>query len=98
MSAGGSTIYELCAAGVPFVCFSYAENQEALAEYIGANEIAKSAGAWHKDDRACREEIGRQFEELCADTALRQRISAMERKLIDGRGAERLAWILARKE
>lgn len=98
VSAGGSTMYELCAAGVPFVCFSYAENQEALVEYIGANEIAKSAGAWHKDDRACREEIGRQFGELCADTALRQRISAIERKLIDGRGAERLAWILARKE
>lgn len=48
VTAGGTTIYELAVLGVPFVCFSYAENQEALTEWLGAQQIAGYAGAWHR--------------------------------------------------
>lgn len=44
VTAGGTTIYELSVLGVPFVCFSYAENQEGLTEWLGKQEIAGYAG------------------------------------------------------
>ena len=47
VTAGGTTIYELAAIGVPFLCFSYAENQEALTAYIGRENIAGYCGAYH---------------------------------------------------
>lgn len=98
VSAGGSTVYELCAVGVPLICFSYAENQEALAEYVGAGKIAANAGAWHRDSSVCRENIRSKFRELCANYELRRSFSENQKNLIDGRGAERLAWILAGRD
>lgn len=94
ITAGGSTVYELAAVGVPFICFSYAENQEALVEYIGRENAAASAGAWHRDAAATLERIGSHFEKLCGDAELRRLYSDRERSLIDGRGADRLAEIL----
>ncbi len=94
VSAGGSTLYELAAVGVPFVCFSYAENQEALVEYLGRTQAALSAGAWHRDASEVSVRLRQQFDRLCADRALRQQYSERERRLVDGRGAYRLAGVL----
>lgn len=91
LTAGGSTVYELAAVGVPFICFSYAENQEALTEYIGEKKIAGYAGAWHLDEEAAAGETARLFEQFCGDGALRRQCSAAERALVDGDGARRLA-------
>ena len=94
ITAGGSTVYEFASVGVPFICFSYAENQEALVEYIGRKNVAASAGAWHRDVVSTLEHMGSLFTNLCGDTALRRQYSDRERRLIDGQGAERLAEIL----
>ena len=94
ITAGGSTIYELAAVGVPFVCFSYAENQEALVEYIGRAQTGGSAGAWHVDPAKCRKRIKEIYGNLCRDRELRRQYGARERTLTDGQGALRLAKIL----
>ena len=91
VSAGGSTLYELAAVGVPFICFSYAENQEALAEYMGKEHVAGYAGAWHLDRPCALRRMAELFSELCGDRALREQYFERERGLIDGRGAYRLA-------
>ena len=91
VTAGGSTIYELAALGVPFICFSYAENQEALTEYVGRKGIAGFAGAWHKGREETLEAVGRLFEELTASFELRAAYGEAGRRLTDGRGARRLA-------
>lgn len=91
VSAGGSTLYELAAVGVPFICFSYAENQEALVEYIGQTGSAGCAGAWHRDAAGTKERMRILFGQLCDSLPLRQQYSGRERRLIDGRGADRLA-------
>lgn len=91
VTAGGSTIYELAALGVPFLCFSYADNQEALVDYVGARGIALSAGPWHRDSGGTLERIGRQFQLLAADGRKREECSRRGMALTDGRGAERLA-------
>lgn len=94
VSAGGTTVYELAALGVPFICFSYAENQEKLTEYIGSHHIAGFAGAWHRDKTGTLKNICGLFRELAASQEMRSRFHSSERALIDGRGAERIAGML----
>ncbi|MBR1701064.1 MAG: UDP-2,4-diacetamido-2,4,6-trideoxy-beta-L-altropyranose hydrolase [Lachnospiraceae bacterium] len=96
ITAGGSTVYELAAVGIPFLCFSYAENQEALAESIGRTGSGGFAGAWHKDRDACTEKIAMLFKQLCKSKELREEYSVCERRLTDGQGAGRLADILVK--
>lgn len=91
VTAGGSTVYELSALGVPFVCFSCAENQEALVDYIGSRQIAVSAGAWHREPEQTLERIGKLFEELAGNPKLREACRYREMALVDGNGAQRLA-------
>lgn len=94
VTAGGTTVYELSAIGVPFVCFSYAENQEKLTEYIGSNGLAGFGGAYHKNDVHTLKNISLQIHILQNDTFFRRKYSTQERKLVDGEGASRIAKLL----
>ena len=96
LTAGGSTVYELAALGVPFICFSCAENQEALVDYIGSNQIACSAGAWHREPDQTLERIGELFGKLAEDAKQREACRSREMAMVDGKGAERLAEELLR--
>ncbi len=96
VTAGGTTIYELSAIGVPFICFSYAENQEKLTEYIGKRKIAGYGGAFHKEPELTLSSIREQIIELTEDIHLRCKYSNAEHELADGRGAARIAEILRR--
>lgn len=91
VTAGGSTVYELASLGVPLICFSCAENQEPLTEYIDLHNIAGFAGAFHKNPEAAAERMGSLFRELVSDEDLRRQYHYNEKKLVDGHGAERLA-------
>ncbi len=95
VTAGGSTVYELAALGVPFVCFSYAENQEKITEYLQREGIAPSAGAYHKNPGAVLERLAEQVILLAEDAGKRMDCSRRGRGLTDGLGAGRLAGILA---
>lgn len=91
VTAGGTTIYELASVGVPFLCFSYAKNQEALTEYIGKKEIAGFLGAYHLHKEVVLENLRQLFARFCDDYDLRKVCSQKEREMIDGKGAGRLA-------
>lgn len=91
VTAGGSTVYELAALGIPFICFSCAENQEMLTDYIRQNGIAQEAGAWHKDAAKTLERLAEMFGHLARDQKLRLDISAQAKHMIDCKGALRLA-------
>lgn len=94
VTAGGTTIYELSVLGVPFVCFSYAENQERLTAWIGSRSIAGYAGAWHHEPETVRKAIGSWCLAAFRREELRAQCYEAERQLIDGRGAARIAQIL----
>lgn len=94
VSAGGTTVYELAALGVPFICFSYAANQEKLTEYIGDHHIAGFGGPWHRDEKGTLENICGLFRELAASREMRSRFHRNGRALIDGQGAGRIACVL----
>lgn len=95
VTAGGTTIYELAAIGVPFLCFSYAENQEALTEYIGREQIAGYCGAYHLDKEGTLGRMKELAAAVSADSGLRRRMYEKEKEMIDGKGAGRIARILA---
>lgn len=94
VTAGGTTVYELCALGVPFVCFSCAENQEALTAYAGRREIGLYAGEFHRDSDGTLARIAGLARRAGADSALRRSMSAAAKALVDGQGAGRLAAVL----
>ncbi len=50
VSAGGTTLFELCASKIPIVCFSFAENQEEFVKEMGKRKIMLCAGDARKDN------------------------------------------------
>lgn len=90
ITAGGSTVYELCAVGTPFVAFAYATNQELLVQYLKDHNIAKSAGMWHRDREAAMGGIQEAFADLLS-CERRRFYSEREHGVVDGLGAVRLA-------
>ena len=91
ISAGGTTVYELCAVGVPTVCFSYAENQNKLVAYMGEKGICESAGEYHVTPQETIERIVDAVERYVDSLQMRQSAYEKERYLIDGEGAARIA-------
>ena len=91
ISAGGTTVYELCAVGVPTVCFSYAENQNGLVAYMGDKGVCESAGQYHVSPKETLEKIADAVEKYVDSVQMRRSAYEKERYLIDGLGASRLA-------
>lgn len=94
ITAGGTTVYELCAIGVPFICFSYAENQEALTAYAGQQGIGWDAGKYHHDPLKTLDRIAELTRRAQQELTLRRSMSFQAGKLVDGGGARRLAQVL----
>lgn len=94
VTAGGTTVYELCAGGLPSVLLTIADNQKRAAEKFSASGIIPYAGDVRTDmEGVC----GRVADEIraCMDDPERllQRRDRM-RRVIDGHGGERLAQLL----
>jgi UDP-2,4-diacetamido-2,4,6-trideoxy-beta-L-altropyranose hydrolase len=82
VSAAGSTLCELCAVGVPTICFTTAANQIPNAERLAAQHAVLYA----KD-----KQFEAPIETLIADYPRRRTLSANMRQIIDGHGAIRIA-------
>ena len=91
VSAAGSTLYELCAVGVPIICFSFVDNQELMVETFVKKGIVAYGGHYSKEKENLMDEVADNIYRLQRDLELRRRVTAQERKLVDGRGAIRIA-------
>lgn len=95
VSAGGTTLYELCACNTPTVCFSFADNQYEFAKRMEKEELMLYAG-----DPRFNGNIGGNIVncliKMKNDFKLVVRNKDNMRKLIDGNGASRIADILLR--
>lgn len=103
ISAAGTTLYELCAAGVPTLAFSMADNQELFAKQMAAagavtylgdirnpevlEKLEKNVASWLSERGAAEEQ------KRSADRALllRQQESVRMHALTDGLGSRRIA-------
>lgn len=102
ITAGGSTMYELCAVGVPILCFSFVDNQELIVETFAGKGLVAYGGNYLKEKEAFAGNVTEALAALAGSFEARQSYSSRERQLVDGKGAHRLAEALcewaARKE
>jgi len=93
VSAGGSTCWELCRMGVPFLVLVLAENQRRIADTLDAEQVARQLG-WGRH-LGETDFIGA-LQSLRDNGAARMRCSRAGRALVDGQGCARVVDALAR--
>lgn len=86
VSAGGSTLYELAAAGTPTLALLQADNQIQGAEALHEKGAIINLG---KGDQVQTDRISESIAELINDFELRKRMSTTGQKLVDGKGVQR---------
>ncbi len=94
VSAAGVTIYELCAAGVPAIIYTMADNQQKNAEFFMKNGLMEYAG-----DLRCDPVVERILVLLQGrhqDLRYRRELSESMKNAVDGKGAWRIAEELCR--
>jgi len=91
LSAGGTTLYELCACGVPTISFSFADNQVPNTVCFDQKGIIQYAGDIRDRQSEVFKNIDSFLHELMLDSTLRREKSMRMHMLIDGKGAQRLA-------
>lgn len=90
VSAGGTTIYELCAVGTPTICVSSAQNQRGLVTEMNNRGLMIYAGDVTSDKEKTIENIRKEIIMLANDYKERCRLSACMREFVDGSGADRI--------
>ena len=93
ISAAGTTIYELCAAGVPTLAFSMADNQELFAKRMAAAGAVTYLGDIRNPEvlENLEKNVASWLSERGAALLLRQQESVRMHALTDGLGSRRIA-------
>ncbi len=88
ISAGGSTLYELCATGVPRLAIVLAANQQGVVDAMERQELVVPLGSAAELQPAL---VAESVSRLLCDWQKRDRMNRQGRKLVDGQGALRVA-------
>lgn len=90
ISAGGTTLYELCACGIPTICLEIADNQEGAIAWENRDYMTYAGNAC-KDMNDCVTRCIEGVQQYMQNYELRLRRSQRMQELIDGNGARRIA-------
>ena len=90
VSAAGSTLYELCACGIPTINYIFADNQIMGAKRFAEDNIMFSAGDV-RDNKGFFHNLSEVINVLSQSVDLRIEMSRAAQKMVDGRGALLLA-------
>ena len=88
VSAAGSTLYELCACGVPTITYVLADNQIQGEKEFTKEGIMSSLGDARNDDFSLR--LIKELEDLISNVTERNELSRRALKMCDGLGAFRI--------
>lgn len=88
ISAGGTTLYELCACGTPTISYSFADNQLDNVEQFQKDELIDYAGDVRKTN--IFENVKKLLNHYTQNYDLRKGRSRKMQQLIDGNGASRI--------
>lgn len=91
VSAGGTTMIELSACGIPSVCFSVADNQMPAINAFSEKGIVKYAGDVRENREKVIDNIIGNIQLMKDSYELREELSKKAKCVVDGRGAERIA-------
>ena len=89
ISGGGQTLYELAATATPTLAVVLADNQKENVARLADAGVLVPVGRY--DDPDLEERLRRHIRALAGDKARRAALGAAGRRLVDGRGAERVA-------
>ena len=90
ISAAGTTLYELCACGIPTICFTIADNQRSAKKWQNAG-IMYYAGNVEESIDDCVDNCYIGLKEYMADKSIRMDYSKKMQSMVDGYGAKRIA-------
>lgn len=90
VSASGSTLYELCACGVPTATFAFADNQLLGARAFDSKEIMPYAGDFRDSADVVCERLCDWLADASNNTKRRQQTAKRMAGVVDGAGANRL--------
>lgn len=91
VTAGGSTMYELSAVGVPIVCFSFVKNQERIVEEFRNQNLVCFGGNYLEQGDSMLDKALEAMALAMHDAEARLHYSRRLKDLADGHGAERIA-------
>ena len=89
ISASGCTLYELCAAGTPTCCYTFADNQALATEIFAQKGLMYSLGDYRLGAQEFLKKLDRILSE--ADPQTLQAMSHQMQTVVDGHGAQRAA-------
>lgn len=92
ITAGGTTLYELCAVGTPAISYSFADNQIDNVRKFQEDEMIDYAGDIRCDN--VMDNVEKILGKYVNSIALRQERSVKMQKLVDGYGAKRIAEVI----
>ena len=95
ISAAGTTLYELCATGLPTITYTLADNQLVPAKAFEEQHVMISAGDC-RDNSSFIDDLKNAVRTLTNDQKLRSKCAQNMQDLVDGNGADRLAKSLVR--
>lgn len=95
ISATGSTIYEISSLGVPMIVFYFAENQRQGAEALEKLTDIVNTGCFTDNSEAVTSKAADALKKCIRDKSYRMLLNQQEIGLIDGKGAARIASVLA---
>lgn len=87
ISSSGSTLYELCASGVPTLSVIIADNQADIANHMNKNGLVKCMGWYHNLDKDI---VVNEIKSLCDSYAKRADMIEKQQLLLDGKGVNRI--------
>lgn len=91
VTAGGTTVYELCAGGVPSVMLTIADNQKKAALEFSRQGIIPYAGDVREDICQVMVNVTKYLKQYSEDEMLARTTSENMRHVVDGQGAARVA-------
>jgi len=89
ISAGGTTLYELCAVGTPTISYSFADNQLSNVKQFERDEVIDYAGDVRDTD--IFENVWELYLKYREDCNLRKDKSTKMQLMVDGKGSARIA-------
>ena len=98
VTAGGTPMNNLCAVGVPIICFSFVDNQEQIVQTFVKKEVVCYGGIYLLQKESLLDDIVKQLGLLAGQKEIREKYSVKQRRLVDGHGAMRIARELCAQE
>ncbi len=94
ISAGGTTIYELCSCGIPTIMYTIADNQMHMAKAFSDDNIIPYIGDFRYESNRCLDRLLDIMDQYSLSQKRLRSTSKKMQEIVDGNGSKRIASLL----